>query len=72
MYNLIWGCLYCGDKNKVSMYYRSLAGKYWHTIRKCAEKEVPEGTTAEYIKQTEKPILNGEIYLCPECGYIEI
>jgi hypothetical protein len=54
------------------MYYRSLAGKYWHTIRKCAEKEVPEGTTAEYIKQTEKPILNGEIYLCPECGYIEI
>ena len=54
------------------MYYRSLAGKHWHTIRKCAEKEVPEGTIAEYIKQTEKPLLNGEIYLCPECGYLDI
>ena len=54
------------------MYYRSLAGKHWHTIRECAEKEVPEGTIAEYIKQIEKPLLNGEIYLCPECGYNEI
>ena len=54
------------------MYFRSLAGKHWHTIRECAEKEVPEGTIAEYIKQSEKPILNGEIYLCPECGYLEV
>jgi hypothetical protein len=54
------------------MYYRSLAGKHWHTIRECAEKEVPEGSIAEYIKQIEKPLLNGETYLCPECGYNEI
>ena len=54
------------------MYYRSLAGKYWHTIRECAEKEVPEGTVSEYIIQKEKPFLNGETYLCPECGYKEV
>lgn len=55
----------------MKMYFRNLAGKYWHTIRKCAEKDVPEGTTAEYMIQNEKPIQNGETYLCPECGYNE-